>query len=198
MLMGKMWELGRSSKCPEPGPVCWIRLLHPAATGERNNPRPAWVLPLAKTPRCRLSTGVSRGSTASPRKTCLACERLGRGATRYLPDSSLGLGKRGQSHLLERRLARQQRSFHLPRRSFSFHLPARGGPDPRLGSDLPSWSLAPRSPHTHQVRCRVDARLLTSLGISVYGNGAANQRDVVACVKLALSYSRGKHNSQVV
>lgn len=31
MLMGKMWELGRSREYPKPGPVCWIRPTPPCS-----------------------------------------------------------------------------------------------------------------------------------------------------------------------
>lgn len=36
MLMGKMWELGRSSECPKPGAVCWARPTPPCSTGKGN------------------------------------------------------------------------------------------------------------------------------------------------------------------
>ena len=33
MLMGKMWELERSSVCLKPGPACWIRPTPPCSCG---------------------------------------------------------------------------------------------------------------------------------------------------------------------
>lgn len=36
MMMGKMWELVRSSECPKPGPVCWTSPAPPCNTGEEN------------------------------------------------------------------------------------------------------------------------------------------------------------------